>query len=126
MKKVIYNGGKRCSYGCSNPDLLKIGKTYEVLFEENIENQTVYNIKDIIGKFNSEWFKEVDTIPTYFAVSNRIPEVGKRCDCIKFEFDGNDTITQGCVTSTVFSVEVIGKDTYKTVTKNSIYLITVM
>ena len=126
MKKVIYNGGKESYYGCSDPDMLIVGKTYIVTSEEVRDFQTNYILKGVKGEFNSVWFKEVDTIPTYFAVSNRIPEVGKRCDCIKLEFDGKDTVTQGCVTSTVFNVELVGKDTYRIVTKNSIYLINVM
>ena len=126
MKKVIYNGGRESYYGCFNPDILTVGKTYIVISEDVREFQTNYKLKGVKGEFNSVWFKEVDTIPIYFAVSNKVPEEGKRCDCTKLELYENDAVTQACLTSIVLNVEVIGKNTYKAVTKNSIYLISVM
>ena len=59
IKKVQYNGGTLSYYGCSDPEVLVIGKTYTVIAIEDRGWQTDYTLKEVKGAFNSVWFDEV-------------------------------------------------------------------
>jgi len=129
MKQVFYNGGTESYYGCSDPSELVVGKIYEVITENDKEWQTDYTLKGIAGHFNSVWFTDVTDLPeTFLAFSRKIPVKGEQLDCYKFMILQKQNLAmQECCNSTIKSVELIGKDTYKTITSNNImYIITVI
>lgn len=122
MKQVIYNGGTQSYYGCSDPAVLVIGQVYEVVHEEDRGWQTDYTLRGVEGSFNSVWFKEIEpTKSTYFAFSKNIPVVGERYKIQKYN-DSNNHL-ENWITSTVLSSDLISTDTYKVVTRNSIYIV---
>lgn len=58
MTTVIYNGGVRTYFSCSNPKLLEIGKLYQVQDVIYKNHQKNYILVGIPGFFNAEWFDE--------------------------------------------------------------------
>lgn len=126
MKQVFYNGGTKSYYGCSDPSKLVVGKIYEVIAENDKNWQTDYTLKDVAGHFNSVWFYDITDLPqTYFAFSSKIPIKGERLDLFKLVPKDTYLEMQSCYSSTIKSVELIGKNTYKMVTHNSIYIVIV-
>lgn len=114
-KRVAYNGGTE-SYGpSSNPAVLKKGKIYEVIKEEQHRWYTRYYLKGIEGAFNSCWFSK----PEYFAVSEEVPEVGKT---LTLALVG---ATDKLRTTAIGNVEEVGEFVYKVITKNSVYYVQV-
>jgi len=126
MKQVVYNGGTQSYYGCSDPAILVVGQTYEVIHEEDRGWQTNYTLRGVKGQFNSVWFEDVNPMvtskPTYFAFSKNIPVVGKRYSVQKLNSHNQ---LDSWSTSAVLSAVLIGDNTYKVVTRNSIYLVQV-
>ena len=124
-KQVIYNGGKDSYYGCSNPNVLVVGKVYTVLKEHNRFWQTDFTLEGVEGKFDSRWFYEAPR--TYIAIGTTTPVVGKHYVCSRIVRNENDDsyCMEDCTTSCVQEVECVGSGGYKVTTKNSIYLVTV-
>ena len=120
---VIYNGGTQSYYGCSDPWRLIKGKEYKVIGKSDRGWQTDYYLQGIPGAYNSVWFDEI--LPVYFATSNKAPVEGERYRCNKLSLDGLNGELIGWHTSRVKSVELIGQNTYKVLTQNSIYLVTI-
>ena len=56
---VIYNGQTGSYYECSDPEVLSVGKEYEVIWKFDRGWQTDYVLKGIKGRFNSCWFEPV-------------------------------------------------------------------
>ena len=125
-KIVRYNGGTQSYYGCSDPAILVIGKVYEVISENDRGYQTDYTLKGVAGHFNSVWFDDVQSRkPTYMAVANTIPSVGKRCQCFKLEYANKEIKTIGWSTSMVQEVTPLGNNIYHVKTCNSVYIVQV-
>ena len=125
MKQVIYNGGTESFYPCSKPTELEVGHVYEVVSEIIGDFHSEYKLKGIKGVFNSCWFNEMSDFPaTYFAISHSLPVVGQRYNCYKLDLNTSSMV--GWLTSTVQSVTAIGRNTYKVLTRNSIYLVKVI
>ena len=121
MKQVIYNGGTHSYYSCSDPIVLRKGEIYAVLKEEDREWQTDYTLEGIEGEFNSTWFDPV--LPTYFAIGNEIPTIGKQYECKKaFGVSGGHCIKK-MRTGKVESIECVGLNTYKVTTMKNIYIV---
>lgn len=127
MKKlVMYNGNKETYYACADPKVLVPGRVYEVESQYDRRFQTDYRLKGLEGDFNALWFYEISSMKTYFAIGNKIPEVGKHCFCIQiYSEKGKNTIRKPIITSKVEWIELIGKNTYKVITQNNIYIIVV-
>ena len=124
MKKmVIYNGGSKSYYGCTSAECLVTGRIYEVIGQSDRGWQTDYTLKGVSGYFNSCWFDELTSKPTYYVTSHKRPVEGQKCVCSKLTSAGD---FQQLITSTVLSVASIGSDTYRVLTKNSIYILTLM
>ena len=119
MKQVIYNGGTMSYYGCSDPSILTVGKVYNVVNARDRGWQTDYTLEGVEGEFNSVWFDDV--LPTHFAIGTTVPVEGKRYECCKLDVE---VVNRSKVkTSTVQSVSVIGENTYKVTTRNSVYVV---
>jgi len=122
MKQVIYNGGTRSYYSCSDPIVLRKGEIYAVLKEEDRGWQTDYTLEGIEGEFNSTWFDPV--LPTHFAIGKEIPVEGKRYVCKKVFIEFGAYLKE-IKTSNVLNIECVGLNTYKVTTKNSIYIVSI-
>lgn len=125
-KKVRYNGGTESYYGCSEPTDLVIGKEYEVVSERDRGWQTDLTLRGVSGEFNSAWFDEViidDHV--YMAISNNLPEIGKRYFCFKISIKNGRPELIGTTTSRISQIKFLGNDVYKVTTENSVYFVTV-
>ena len=124
MKNVIYNGGTNSYYGCSDATNLVVGKLYKVIREIDLGFQTNYELEGVNGKYNSVWFTDVESLPqTYLAFGFAAPVEGKSCECYRILPTGSQ---EHCFTSEVKHVSIVGKNTYKAVTRNSIYIVTIL
>lgn len=130
MKLVMYFGNIPKANGCSKCASLLTGRIYEVcsIRIERKTETTYYTLKGIEGEFKSTLFEDISTMPTYFAVSSMLPVVGEIYYCHKI----NVLDSQGKVqvsnsrTSLVRWFELISHNTYKVVTENSIFIVTIM
>ena len=123
--KVIYNGGTMSYNGCSDPKGLVVGKIYEVVAKSVGKFQTDYTLKEMDGQFNSVWFDKVEDFPTYLAIGRKVPVAGESYECWRLVINKNVVNSQKAKTSSVRYVELIGKDTYMAITRNSIYVVTI-
>lgn len=123
MKYVRYNGGTESYYGCSNPNTLIKGRVYEVRAIYDRGFQTDYTLKGVDGYFNSSWFDELKA--TYFAYSPMLPTKGQKY-CCKRLTGVHGGHSEDCLTSFVESVELIGINTYKVETENSVYVVKIV
>lgn len=128
MAKIVrYNGGTESCYSCTKPDMLVVGRKYEVIYIKKSSWHTEYTLKGVKGEFNSVWFDEVeeesDSFPqTFLAVSNSIPVEGESYECSRLEKVGCIWHLQAVATSTVQLVEQIADNTYRVTTRNSVYI----
>lgn len=122
-KIVCYTGATSTHYPCSNPDVLVVGRKYEVVSEEDKLWQTDYILKDVEGHFNSCWFQEVVNNITYIAVSNIAPAIGHRYQCAKLEFANGKWGLTNVNTSMVMDVHKIGDNIYQVITVHSVYIV---
>ena len=121
MKKVIYNGGYLSYHNnCKLPNLLQIGHVYTVVGEKESEYHTEYTLKEVPGEYNSVWFDSI--LPTYLATSDSVPEVDKRFVCNRYE--GGRFVRVHATAAQ--NVQMVGVNTYKVRTKNSIYVVQVV
>ena len=122
----MYNGNKETYYACADPKVLVPGRVYEVESQYDRRFQTDYRLKGLEGDFNALWFYEISSMETHFAICNKVPEVGRHCFCVKVcSKKGKCTTRRPVITSVVEWVELIGKDTYKVITQNNIYIIVI-
>lgn len=126
-KKVIYNGGHISKRTCSDPIVLELGKIYTVDSTRDRGGlQTDYTLEGVIGEFASDWLDDVSELQTYFAVSKDIPEEGK---CFEFDLldidNGIPYIKEHKFVNYIKYVEVIGNNTYKTISGSVIYIVAV-
>lgn len=128
MAKIVrYNGGTMSYYGCSEPTELVIGKTYEVISENDRGWQTDYTLKGVKGHFNSVWFDDVNsaTEKTFIAIAHNVPVVGKRYECAKLEFVKGQPKLISWSTSIVKAVSNMENNIYQVTTRNSTYIVKV-
>ncbi|MBQ2938328.1 MAG: hypothetical protein IJE05_05595 [Clostridia bacterium] len=120
-KMVVYTGETESYCGCSDYSLLTVGKTYEVINENDRGFQTDYTLKGVSGHFNSCWFTEVGI--TYLAVASKIPVKG---ECLKnFVRLENGKWRNMEHSSTILKIRVIGINVYEIHTCNTIYVLQV-
>lgn len=117
MKLVRYNGLKESYMGCDSPKNLTLGKTYIVEGENDLGYQTNLTLQGVPGEYNSVWFDEVRTKPVYEGFIRKIPQVSMRCEGYRVENNKVVSIS----TSRVESVERLSGNTYRVVTRNSVY-----
>ncbi len=119
IKLVKYTGETATYKYCSSPKLLEKGKIYEVAYEDVMDCQTNYHLKDVDGEFNSVWFTDV---PFYFVTATRPPKQNERFLCYKLEPYGNKFSRVTVLTSPVQSIRGLSNKLYMLYTNNSCYL----
>lgn len=120
---VRYNGGVESFSNCSEPTNLVWGKDYEVITKNKKDFQTDYILKGLNGHYNSQWFDEVSH--TFMAISNKIPVVDKKCDCLKVILLNNVLALETLLTSTIKEVKELGNNIYMAKTYDGFYIIKV-
>lgn len=119
-KKVKYTGGKISTRSSFESRLLEFGKTYEVI--DTV--QTNYILKGVEGKFDSLCFED-EGLPTYLAVSGRVPIEGKSLkNFIRLQTPRG---WKRCTSDSIITeVRWIGGDVYEVHTSDTIYIVQVI
>lgn len=121
--KVVYEGGAPL------PNSLRLGATYTVRFHVNSARGRAYIFEEVEGEYNVNYFRvvEADFPKTYLGYSTEAPKIGFSYLCYRMECSAaNGFRIVETRTSTVQKTELIGKDTYKITTINSIYIISII
>lgn len=119
-KYVKYNGKTESFRGCSSPHVLSRGRVYVVRSQNMMSDQTNYCLDGVNGEFNSVWF---DEMPVFFAFSPYVPELGTAMKLVRLEKNGDDLQPIAVFTSDAMNIEEIANDTYRILTKNSVYIV---
>ena len=144
--KVIFKGETTeagNNYEYTSTSCLKEGETYEIRTVGSLPGYSTCTLKGIKGTFNPLWFEKVEEaeaksdstedkvteVPvntgvckTYVAISNEMPEVGKRL-VLKRGHEGNAFAT--VKTSTIQEVNPLEENIYVCKTKNTTYIVQV-
>lgn len=144
--KVIFKGETTeadNNYEYTSTSCLKEGETYEIRTVGSLPGYSTCTLKGIKGTFNPHWFEKVEEsetqsdnaknkateVPvntgvckTYVAISNEMPEVGKRL-VLKRGHEGNAFATVR--TSAIQTIEHLEDNIYVCKTKNTTYIVQV-
>ena len=118
-KFVKYKGGAMSDYDCADSKDLVVGQIYEVTCSNVSTGHTDYNLRGVIGQFNSVWFDEV---PIHKAFATAKPVVGYPMTCTKLERKNEDSIVMTSWNTTkVEKIDNIESGTFRVITNNSVY-----
>lgn len=123
-KYVRYNGETSSFRGSSNPNLLVVGKVYEVLQKKDLSFQTNYSLRGVKGEFNSVWFDDIE-IPVVMALSNEPPKLKESMKGILCISRDDKLYIKTKQTTPVQCIEKIEKSVFKVFTQNTIYIVQV-
>ena len=119
--EVMYNGGKICHHGCTEPIELEKNRVYNVKNIIKKDDQKYLELEEVEGYFNSKWF---DNLQTYLAISDCIPVIGKEFKCQKI-IGNNAKLVDWEIPEVQDVIEMCG-NLYEVHTLNSIYVVQVL
>ena len=123
-KKVIYNGEDVRQYGCGSIEgILEKGREYEISSEIYVLNSTFYSLSGVQGVYSSKCF-ELVAKPTFFVLSNKVPEKGESIH--NFKKFKNGSWQEFIKSSEVINVNHIGIDTYEAETEECVFIVQII
>lgn len=122
MNKVVrYNGKMLTDSEIPKVTFLTPGNRYVVVRTVK-RDVPKYVLRGIDGEYKAEWFDDVNIKkikPVHFLLSYKIPQVGKKLECVKIGYDGAEAFE----TATIYKVSEVALNVYKAESKEEVYIV---